>query len=230
MQCEVKTQNLTAEYYANMKSFLDSFCLTALQAQIILEVCSYKEYYIDIATLQKKLPKELKSNNVEEIIKDLIQSDYLQPYEAKKKVFCVRSAPLGRDITREIRGHCFSNTLRYFDQMEKKYGLSSKLLCYDPQGFKIGDERSVDGPFGKIWVAIKNILASDEVFDTTGDGKLIYERKLVGIIKQCPRCHSSIKVSYCYSPQNCYTEPIDVCCNQCSLKFKLARSLLSYYE
>jgi len=216
--------------YLNVKAFLESFGLEHFEAQIILEVCNCREYYIDIDTLKKRMPKIFDKFiiGLEQILKDLIQKGFLYRYESKKEKFCVRSAPLGRDFAKEAMSRGFSESIQEMPSWEGKFS-KTELLCYDPQQFNKGEIRYARGPTGdKMAVEIIDLVASDKVYNTTGNGRTIYGRRFIGRAK-CPRCSSQIPIQFSYTPDTCYYVYNEFRCDNCRFKFKLCCSLMSYY-
>jgi len=211
-----------------MKAFLESYQLTALQAQIIIEVCVSSDHHVDVRKLLKKLPKNFKitKSELEGILKDLVQMGYLYPYESKKDEYCVRSSPFGRDFVRQVKIEGFTS-FEDFPLLEDRFK-QVKLMCYDPAGFKKGEIRYASSATGKkIKVQIINVEPSDEVWDITRDGKTIYAIKVVAKA-ECPRCANTIGMSFSYNPDTCYKSFNEFCCSICGFKFMI-RCALDYY-
>jgi DNA-binding MarR family transcriptional regulator len=226
---ELQTSDLSKSRYLRMKIFLDSFQLEALEAQIILEVSSSREYYIDVGKLHKKIPKVFGkfSSDLLQILKKLIQEGYLQPYESKKDEFCVRTTPFGRDFVGEA-GRSGFESFEEFPILEEKYS-RIELLCSDPQQFKKGEVRNVSGPGeGKIRVQIVDILPSDEIYGISADGRTIYGIRLLGSA-ECPKCHNQIPIDFRYVTETCYTSFNAFQCVKCKFQFMLSCSLMTYY-
>jgi len=216
--------------YVKMKAFLDAFGLTALEAQIIIEVCNSREYYIDTRKLLRKLPKVFRPSapDLERLLKDLIQRRFLAPYESKKDKFCVRSAEFGRDFFRQAVSVEAFSSLEDFPALQEEYG-RGKLMCYDPAGFKKGEIRQAVGPNGeKISVEIVDILPADEIWSDSDDDRTVFAIRLIGDAT-CPRCSNLIRVDFSYTPSTCYSSFNEFTCNRCSFKFMLGCSLLHYY-
>ena len=76
--CELDPVNLSEECYDEMRSFLVPFELTAIEAQLILEVSNSRKHHIDINTLSKKVPKEFGVGNIEALIKKLMHDGYIE--------------------------------------------------------------------------------------------------------------------------------------------------------
>lgn len=224
----IAEDSLKAEYI-KMKAFLESYQLTALQAQVIIEVCSLSDYYTDVRKLLKKLPRifRVTKSELESILKDLVQMGFLSPYESKKDEYCVRSAPFGRDFFRQAKIEGFMS-FEDFPLLEDRFK-QVKLMCYDPAGFKKGEIRYASGPSGgKIKVQIINIGPSDEVWDVTHDDKTIYAIKVVARA-ECPRCANAIEISFSYNPTTCYTSFNEFRCSRCDFKFMMRCALDCYY-
>jgi len=225
----VSKDSLKAEYL-KMKAFLESYPLTALEAQIIIEVCCSSNYYIDTYKLLKKLPKSFRITKaeLEDVLKKLIQMGYLSPYESKKDELCVRSAPFGRDFFRQTKIEGFAS-FENFPLLKEKFR-HVKLMCYDPAGFRKGEIRYASGPDGrKIKIQIVDISPSDEVWDTTADGKTIYTIKLTAKV-ECPICSNFIEIESSYNPNTCYTSFNEFRCAKCGFKFMIRCALDCYYS
>jgi len=215
--------------YLNMKAFLELFGLTPVEAQVIIEICNYNEYYVDVRTLLKKMPKTFSkfAYDLDETLKNLIQKGYLNPYESKKDDFCVRSAPFGRDFVRTAIQNGFES-FEDLPSLEAKYS-KTELMCFDPQRFKKGEVRYPSGPNGsKIQIQIIDIGPSNEVFSTTVDGRTIYGIRLIASA-ECPRCSNKIPVDFSYTTETCYVNYNPIICDKCKFKFMLGCSLNSYY-
>lgn len=222
------TEDSLKARYIRMKAFLESYQLTALQAQIIIEVCISRDYYIDVRKLFKKLPKnfQITKSELESILKDLVQIGYLFPYESKKDEYCVRSSPFGRDFFRQAKMEGFTS-FEDFPLLEDRFK-QVKLMCYDPARFKNGEIRYANSATGKkIKVQIINIEPSDEVWDTTHDGKTIYAIKVVARA-ECPRCANTIEMNFSYNPDTCYKSFNEFRCSRCGFRFMI-RCALDYY-
>jgi hypothetical protein len=215
--------------YVGMKAFLESYGLSALDAQIIFEVCSSGEYYIDTRKLSKRLPRNFNvgSSALEKHLKDLIQSRFLSPYESKKDKFCARSGEFGRDFVRQALYEGF-NSFEEFPLLEERFS-KVKLMCYDPAGLKRGETRYASGPTGKkIKVDILDIIPSDEVWESLDDGRTFYAIRLVGNAL-CPQCTDPIPIDFSYTPNTCYYSFNEFQCGKCGFKFMLRCALDRYY-
>ena len=215
--------------YVRMKAFFESFGLSVLDAQIIMEVCNSGEYYIDTRKLSKRLPKNLNvaGQSLEKHLKDLIQAGFLSPYESKKDEFCARSAEFGRDFVRQAAIEGFSSFEEY-PLLEERFS-KVKLMCYDPAGFKKGEIRCASGPTGeRIKVKVIDVIPADEIWDTSGDGRTVFAVRLVGDAV-CPQCSNPVRVDFSYTPNTCYSSFNEFCCGKCSYKFMLRCALDRYY-
>ena len=229
--CELRPIILSEQYILNMEAFLNIFPLTAFEAQIILEVSRSRTHHIDTKTLAKRIPREFfsgTSNNVEMSVKSLIQRGFLDQYESKKKVLCVRCSKWGRDTARLIISNCFSETLKFFNLEMEKIDARKERLCIDPLGLEIGEKRSANGSMGKIEITIKALLPS-AVNYAAGEGRVEYERKVVAEV-QCPRCNNITKIEYSFNPVTVWQKSLDIECQRCNLTFALAYSLMKYNE
>ena len=227
--CELEPIELSEECYSEMCTFLDTFHITAIEAQIILEVASYRQHHMDLNMLSKKIPKEFKSFDVEESVKKLIGDHFLESY-IKKDVLCVRCAAWGWDVANFIRDKCYSEKLRYFDNLRAQYDERKYHLCSDPQGFKEGDIRHARGSKDeKIPVIIMKKTRGDRIFRYADNGAPLYEIKLVAEVA-CPKCRGKIVVEVCYNPANCYKEFNTIDCAHCGFEFKLRYALDIFYS
>lgn len=228
--CELEQIDLSEDCYSEIITFLDTFKVTALEAQIIWEVANYRQHHIDLNMLSKKIPKEFKLPNIEGSVKELINNGFLKPYEAKKEVRCVRCTAWGRDVAYLIRDNCYSEKLRYFDALSEKYAEAKCLLCFDPQGFEVGEKRYARGPKDeKVVLLIKKKYRGDRIFRYAEDGTPIYEIKLEVEIVGCPRCNGKILMEFCYNPNSCYKEFEHVNCINCGFEFMLRYALDVFY-
>jgi hypothetical protein len=213
-----------------MKIFLEAFMITAEEAQVIMEVCRSRDYYMDVTKLQRKMPKTFSgssSPDLKKMLNGLVQKRYLQPYAAKKDEFCVRSAPLGRDFVASALREGL-DSFEDWPKLESEFD-QMKLMCYDPCGFKKGEIRWARSASGdRIKIEIIDITASDEVYRSLDDGKTIYAIRLIGSM-QCPRCPNIISIDYSYTDETCYKDFIDEHCKKCGLVIMLACSLATYY-
>lgn len=226
-QSDSYTYDSSKNLYLRKKAFLESWQLESHEAQIILEVCSSREYYIDVLKLSRRIQKasERVQFDLERVLKDLIQRGYIRPYESKKEKFCVRSDKRGRDFIKMSVSHGFES----FEDMPilgEKYS-QIELMCYDPQQFKKGEIRYASGPNGKIPIKIVDIVPSDEIYSTTNDGKTIYGIRLIASAK-CPRCGNQIPIDFSYVTENCYIKSNPFRCDKCRFQFMLLCAMYKY--
>lgn len=227
--CELEPIKLSEECYSEMCTFLDTFHITAIEAQIILEVASYRQHHVDLNTLSKKIPKEFKSFDVEESVKKMIGDQFLQPY-IKKDVFCVRCTAWGWDVANFIRDKCYSEKLRYFNNLRAQYAERKYLLCFDPQGFKEGEKRHARGPKGEsVVILIKKKSRGDRIFRRAEGGVPVYEIKIEAEVAGCPKCSGTILIESCYTPASCYQKYNQVHCNNCGFEFMIRSALDKFF-
>lgn len=214
-----------------MEAFLQIYPLTAFEAQILIEVCKYREHHIDISTLTKTLPKEFfskKANDVDSSVKSLIERGLIEPYPSKKDELCVLLSRFGREIAWQIRERCFSEALRHFDQERNKIDARRKRLCVDPLGLKVGEKRHAKGPKGSTEIEIAGLFCSDNKYSSS-NGRVEYERRVVARI-MCPQCNSYIPIEYCFNPVTLYKRQLELECKKCGYKFFLPYYLYKYWE
>ena len=223
--CELEEIELTEDYYMQLESFLYDVDLSSLEAQVILEVIGYRQHHIDMMTLDRKVPSELKeqSYSIESVVRELIKGRYLLPYSSKKDELCVLSGPRGRDIARLIRERCLSGGLKHFPHLRQKYQSIRNSLCYDHENFKEGQERTANLRGKRLKILIVKIRAADTY--QTDEGKKIYDRRLTCKIDECPQCRKPIQFDYTFNPENIYTESVNVVCVNCGFRFLLSRSM-----
>ncbi len=215
--------------YLRTKAYLKAFGLSAVEGQIIIDLCHIRDYYMDTKKLSRKLPESLRlsPSDLEPVLKRLIQGGFIAPYTAKKDELCVRSSSLGRDFSRQAE---FEEDITSFEDMpalERSFS-EIKLTCYDPAGFK-REERWARGPKGdKIKIIILEVTASDEIYETSIEGRTIYALKLLANAI-CPFCSGIIPIEYSYTPSTCYTAFNEFNCGQCGFRFMLRSALDNYY-
>ena len=228
--CELDTIDLSEECFHEMSAFLESFQITDAGTQMILEVATSRQHHIDVDTLAKKMPKEFQKVNVGVLAKELINAGFLEPYQSKKEVLCVRSSALGRDVAYLIRERCYSRKLKHFAALAERYSGQGYLICFDPQGFKVGEKRYAQGLEGKrIAVLIKKKSHADSVFRHAENGVPIYDIKLEVDVLGCPKCGRKIQFEYSYNPGSCYREFVPIHCENCGLDFMLRHALDKFY-
>lgn len=226
--CQLDAELPSEECYSEICSFLDTWQVTEIEAQAIWEISYCRQHHISTRDLTKKLPKEFGSVNVDSLVKKLIHDGFVKFYESKKDVDCVRCTSLGRDVAYLINEQCYSGKLKHLASLRSKHG-EQYLLCYDPQGFKVGETRIALGPKGeKILTGIQSKSRSDTPFRDASDKKPVYEIKLNGRTT-CPRCNTKIPVEYCFNPASCYRDFFQVLCNECKLKFMIRHALDRFY-
>jgi len=228
--CELDTTYPSEECFHEMCAFLESFQITASGAQMILEVATCRQHHIDFNTLAKRMPEEFQKVDTGTLVKELINARFLEPYQSKKEVFCVRCSALGRDVAYLIRERCYSNKLKHFDVLAKKYSDQGYLLCFDPQGFKVSEKRYARGPNGKrITILVTKKSRADSVFRQAENGVPLYDIRLEAEILGCPKCDKKIQFEYSYNPSSCYKEFVPIQCKNCGFKFMLRHALDKFY-
>ncbi len=225
-KCELKKTEVTEEYFLNLQAFLADLGLSCLEAQIVLEVYRYPEFYVDTITLEKKIPKELiKQRDFGEAIHNLLASGFLKRYSSKKPEDCVQCDDIGRLVAEQILGQCYSESLRYYPSMCGAFENLKRRRCIDHEHFKKGEQRMVSVGDFKLKITIDKILTSDFVVGKLEDDSDIYGRRLIGRILKCPRCREEIPLDYCYDHKNLYTDDVEVECPKCDLTILLGRAL-----
>lgn len=228
--CVLEAVTLSEAFYSEICTFLETLQLTASEAQIVWEVAFCRQHHISLMDLSRRMPKEFKRVNIESLVKNLVQEGSLQFYEAKKDELCVRCTSLGWDIAHLINAQCYSGKLKYFDMLREKYAEQDYLLCFDPQGFKVGQKRCARGPKGeKADIVIDEKSRSDNIFRKTTEGIPVYEIRLTARISGCPQCNTEIPIDFCFSPVSCYRDFVQVHCKKCGFTFKLRHALDKFY-
>ncbi len=228
--CELEAVTLSEALYLELSTFLETLGLTDSEAQVIWEMAFCRQHHISLSDLSRRMPREFKKVDIDSIVKKLVKEGYLQFYEAKKDELCVRCASLGRDIAYLINSQCYSGKLRFFNVLMEKYATKDYLLCFDPQGFKVGEERTARGPKDeRIDIVIDEKIRSDDIFSRKPDGMLIYETRLLAHVSGCPQCKAEIPIDFSFNPASIYRDFLDVRCKNCGFTFKLRHALDVFY-